>query len=309
MEEHWLEGEAGCWASLSIQKLWFLGEPLLFWASVHEAAKGVHWLVGWWEDPAGREMGMPFSTPESPWPSGESVWELGFVIVSFRRSHGEGEIAEQEDDEVLGQLCADRVSEPCPPHTPPHPHPLTTPSPHPHTPPLKLPHSQVLEDGNIIPVSAFTSRDPNGEGLPLWPAYSQSEQYLKLDLNVSVGQKLKEREVEFWSDTLPLIMSPSTALPGPPPPLLSLSLLLPFFSAPWGIVCDFDFPSAVSPTIISSIFVFSYFVKSAAFTDVLWMWGWSLADFFSVSNKAACLGTLPDLFNKSVGGPAYWLAS
>ncbi|XP_032181333.1 carboxylesterase 5A isoform X2 [Mustela erminea] len=75
--------------------------------------------------------------------------------------------------------------------------------------------------------------DPNGEGLPLWPAYSQSEQYLKLDLNVSVGQKLKEREVEFWSDTLPLIMSPSTALPGPPPPLLSLSLLLPFFfSAP-----------------------------------------------------------------------------
>uniref|UniRef100_A0A7N5JA73 Carboxylic ester hydrolase n=1 Tax=Ailuropoda melanoleuca TaxID=9646 RepID=A0A7N5JA73_AILME len=76
--------------------------------------------------------------------------------------------------------------------------------------------------------------DPNGEGLPLWPAYSRSELYLKLDLNVSVGQKLKEQEVEFWSDTLPLIMSTSTALPGPPSPLLSLSLLLPFFfsSAP-----------------------------------------------------------------------------
>ncbi|CAK7321458.1 Carboxylesterase 5A [Vulpes lagopus] len=76
--------------------------------------------------------------------------------------------------------------------------------------------------------------DPNGEGLPLWPAYSQSEQYLKLDLNISVGQKLKEQEVEFWSDTLPLIMSMSTAPPGPPVPLLSLSVLLPFFfsSAP-----------------------------------------------------------------------------
>ncbi|XP_030877964.1 carboxylesterase 5A-like, partial [Leptonychotes weddellii] len=74
--------------------------------------------------------------------------------------------------------------------------------------------------------------DPNGEGLPLWPAYSQSEQYLKLDLNMSVGQKLKEQEVEFWSDTLPLIMSTSTALPGPPS-LLSFSLFLPlFFSAP-----------------------------------------------------------------------------
>uniref|UniRef100_A0A8P0PSB3 Carboxylic ester hydrolase n=1 Tax=Canis lupus familiaris TaxID=9615 RepID=A0A8P0PSB3_CANLF len=76
--------------------------------------------------------------------------------------------------------------------------------------------------------------DPNGEGLPLWPAYSQSEQYLKLDLNISVGQKLKEQEVEFWSDTLPLIMSMSTAPPGPPVPLLSLSVLLPFLfsSAP-----------------------------------------------------------------------------
>uniref|UniRef100_A0A667HMG0 Carboxylic ester hydrolase n=1 Tax=Lynx canadensis TaxID=61383 RepID=A0A667HMG0_LYNCA len=45
--------------------------------------------------------------------------------------------------------------------------------------------------------------DPNGEGVPLWPAYTQSEQYLKLDLNVSVGQKLKEQGVEFWTNTIP----------------------------------------------------------------------------------------------------------
>ncbi|KAF0870589.1 EST1 carboxylesterase, partial [Crocuta crocuta] len=44
--------------------------------------------------------------------------------------------------------------------------------------------------------------DPNGEGVPLWPAYNQREQYLKLDLNVSMGQKLKEQEVEFWTDIL-----------------------------------------------------------------------------------------------------------
>ncbi|XP_077607496.1 carboxylesterase 5A isoform X1 [Crocuta crocuta] len=79
--------------------------------------------------------------------------------------------------------------------------------------------------------------DPNGEGVPLWPAYNQREQYLKLDLNVSMGQKLKEQEVEFWTDILPLLMSASTALPSPPPSLLSLSLLLPgFSSAPWEVL-------------------------------------------------------------------------
>ncbi|XP_054426226.1 carboxylesterase 5A isoform X2 [Pteronotus mesoamericanus] len=70
--------------------------------------------------------------------------------------------------------------------------------------------------------------DPNGEGLPLWPAYSQEEQYLQLDLNLSVGQRLKARKVDFWTETLPLIMSTSGSHLGPLSSLLFLSLLLPF---------------------------------------------------------------------------------
>lgn len=108
-----------------------------------------------------------------------------------------------------------------------------------------------------------------------------------------------------WSCPLP---QPSLGLLPPYSPFLcsclsSSPLLLKKF-------CDFGFPSfAICPTIISSIFVFSYFVESTAFTDVLWTWGWFLGDFVSISNNAACLGTLPDLFNKSAGGPAYWLTS
>ncbi|XP_070119057.1 carboxylesterase 5A isoform X3 [Equus przewalskii] len=71
--------------------------------------------------------------------------------------------------------------------------------------------------------------DPNGEGLPLWPVYNKTEWYLQLDLNVSLGQSLKELEVEFWTETLPLIMSTSGALLSPLSSLVLLSLLLPAF--------------------------------------------------------------------------------
>ncbi|XP_036087182.1 carboxylesterase 5A isoform X3 [Rousettus aegyptiacus] len=41
--------------------------------------------------------------------------------------------------------------------------------------------------------------DPNGEGLPLWPAYNRTEHYLQLGLNLSVGQRLKEMEAfDAW---------------------------------------------------------------------------------------------------------------
>ncbi|CAO2610489.1 Carboxylesterase 5A [Lemmus lemmus] len=72
------------------------------------------------------------------------------------------------------------------------------------------------------------SGDPNGDGLPPWPVYDQDEQYLMLDLNISVGQRLKDRRVEFWTDTLPLIMSASEALPSPASSLILFSLPLPF---------------------------------------------------------------------------------
>ncbi|XP_053519256.1 carboxylesterase 5A isoform X3 [Artibeus jamaicensis] len=71
--------------------------------------------------------------------------------------------------------------------------------------------------------------DPNGKGLPLWPAYSQEEQYLQLNLNLSVGQRLKAQKVEFWTETLPLMMSTSGGHLGlPPSSVFFLSLLLPF---------------------------------------------------------------------------------
>nr|Q5GRG2.1 RecName: Full=Carboxylesterase 5A; AltName: Full=Carboxylesterase-like urinary excreted protein homolog; Short=Cauxin; AltName: Full=Epididymis-specific gene 615 protein; Flags: Precursor [Rattus norvegicus]AAQ05814.1 carboxylesterase 615 protein [Rattus norvegicus] len=71
------------------------------------------------------------------------------------------------------------------------------------------------------------SGDPNGDDLPLWPAYDQNESYLKLDVNISTGWRLKDRRVEFWTDTLPLIMSASKALLSPTFPLILFSLLPP----------------------------------------------------------------------------------
>ncbi|KAL6084905.1 hypothetical protein STEG23_036275 [Scotinomys teguina] len=76
------------------------------------------------------------------------------------------------------------------------------------------------------------SGDPNGDGLPLWPVYDQNEQYLMLDLNISVGKRLKDQRVEFWTDTFPLIMSASEALLSPASSLILFFLPLPFlFSA------------------------------------------------------------------------------
>ncbi|XP_021076070.1 carboxylesterase 5A [Mus pahari] len=71
------------------------------------------------------------------------------------------------------------------------------------------------------------SGDPNGDELPLWPVYDKNEQYLKLDVNISTGRRLKEQRVEFWTDTLPLIMSASKALLSPTFSLILFSLLSP----------------------------------------------------------------------------------
>ncbi|XP_074058970.1 carboxylesterase 3-like [Macrotis lagotis] len=40
--------------------------------------------------------------------------------------------------------------------------------------------------------------DPNGEGLPNWPLYDQSESYLQINLSPKVGRKLREDKLEFW---------------------------------------------------------------------------------------------------------------
>nr|BAB24908.1 unnamed protein product [Mus musculus] len=71
------------------------------------------------------------------------------------------------------------------------------------------------------------SGDPNGADLPPWPVYDENEQYLELDVNISTGRRLKDQRVEFWTDTLPLILSASKALLSPTFSLILLSLLSP----------------------------------------------------------------------------------
>ncbi|XP_045299066.1 carboxylesterase 3 isoform X2 [Leopardus geoffroyi] len=44
--------------------------------------------------------------------------------------------------------------------------------------------------------------DPNGEGLPPWPAFKQLEQYLEISPTPRVGQKLREAQMQFWAEIL-----------------------------------------------------------------------------------------------------------
>ncbi|XP_019065276.1 carboxylesterase 5A [Fukomys damarensis] len=73
------------------------------------------------------------------------------------------------------------------------------------------------------------SGNPNGNDLPLWPTYNHTEQYLMLNLNMSLGQRLKEKTVGFWTNIFPLVMSASEALLRPLSSLTIFSLSLSFF--------------------------------------------------------------------------------
>ncbi|XP_052022410.1 carboxylesterase 1C-like isoform X2 [Apodemus sylvaticus] len=44
--------------------------------------------------------------------------------------------------------------------------------------------------------------DPNGEGLPHWPAYDQKEGYLQIGATTQQAQRLKGEEVAFWTELL-----------------------------------------------------------------------------------------------------------
>ncbi|XP_062033088.1 carboxylesterase 3 isoform X2 [Lepus europaeus] len=45
--------------------------------------------------------------------------------------------------------------------------------------------------------------DPNGKGLPFWPQFNESEQYLEIGLVPRASQKPKEARMRFWAETLP----------------------------------------------------------------------------------------------------------
>ncbi|XP_058296359.1 liver carboxylesterase 1-like [Hylobates moloch] len=42
--------------------------------------------------------------------------------------------------------------------------------------------------------------NPNGKGLPHWPEYNQKEGYLQIGANTQEAQKLKDKEVAFWTN-------------------------------------------------------------------------------------------------------------
>ncbi|XP_011358436.1 liver carboxylesterase 1 [Pteropus vampyrus] len=42
--------------------------------------------------------------------------------------------------------------------------------------------------------------NPNGEGLPHWPAYDQQEKYLQLGIPTQEAQKLKDKKMAFWTE-------------------------------------------------------------------------------------------------------------
>uniref|UniRef100_A0A671FNN9 Carboxylic ester hydrolase n=1 Tax=Rhinolophus ferrumequinum TaxID=59479 RepID=A0A671FNN9_RHIFE len=44
--------------------------------------------------------------------------------------------------------------------------------------------------------------NPNGEGLPHWPEYDQKEMYLQIGVTTQAAQKLKDKEVAFWTELL-----------------------------------------------------------------------------------------------------------
>ncbi|EHA98239.1 Liver carboxylesterase 1 [Heterocephalus glaber] len=42
--------------------------------------------------------------------------------------------------------------------------------------------------------------NPNGEGLPHWPEYDQKEGYLEIGTTTQAAQRLKDKEVAFWTE-------------------------------------------------------------------------------------------------------------
>ncbi|XP_007477172.1 pyrethroid hydrolase Ces2e isoform X2 [Monodelphis domestica] len=51
--------------------------------------------------------------------------------------------------------------------------------------------------------------NPNGADLLQWPAYGQNEEYMQLNLQLSVGKSLKGNKLEFWTKTVPQKMKES----------------------------------------------------------------------------------------------------
>lgn len=68
------------------------------------------------------------------------------------------------------------------------------------------PHISENRWGHIITLEHFhlidfpIPRNPNGEGLPHWPAYDQQEGYLQIGVPTQVAHKLKDDNIAFWTE-------------------------------------------------------------------------------------------------------------
>jgi hypothetical protein len=64
----------------------------------------------------------------------------------------------------------------------------------------------------IIFLDLFFSRNPNGEGLVVWPEYNEAtKEYLVLQLPVKTDSKLKENRADLWLRRLPELLKEAAA--------------------------------------------------------------------------------------------------
>ncbi|KAF3817827.1 hypothetical protein GH733_013114 [Mirounga leonina] len=56
--------------------------------------------------------------------------------------------------------------------------------------------------GSSLSLVVALGRNPNGDGLPSWPPYDQKEGYLQIGVTTQPAQKLKDKEVVFWTELL-----------------------------------------------------------------------------------------------------------
>lgn len=62
---------------------------------------------------------------------------------------------------------------------------------------------QGTNTGGLGLHSFLSPRNPNGEGLPSWPPFNQSEQYLEISVVPRVSEKLREAQRRFWEEIYP----------------------------------------------------------------------------------------------------------
>lgn len=68
----------------------------------------------------------------------------------------------------------------------------------------EISHGTLAHGENTVDLVTFSfnsvHRNPTGEGLPHWPKYGQKEGYLQIGVPTQAAQRLKVKEVAFWTE-------------------------------------------------------------------------------------------------------------